>query len=82
MANRELFTVVGFDPGTGTVYARDERGAVAHLPKDYVETQVTLAYAVTNHAAQGVTVDRGRALAERGTSLEALYPQATRGPST
>ena len=79
VANREVFTVVGFDPQTGTVFARDERGAVAHLPKSYVETQVTLAYAVTNHAAQGVSVDRGRPLAERGTSLEALYPQATRG---
>ena len=42
---------------------------------------MTLAYAVTNHAAQGVSVDRGRPLAERGTSLEALYPQATRGKS-
>ena len=34
MANREVFTVVGFDPQTGTVFARDERGAVAHLPKE------------------------------------------------
>ncbi|MCD2191721.1 MobF family relaxase [Actinomycetospora soli] len=79
VANRQVFTVVGYDADTSTVLARDEHGAIAHLTKEYVRKQVTLAYAVTNHAAQGVTVDRARALAERGMSAEALYPASTRG---
>lgn len=34
---------------------------------------------MTNHSAQGVTVDRGRHIADRDTTREALYPALTRG---
>lgn len=49
------------------------------LPADYVADEVTLAYAVTVHKAQGVTVDRAVVVADRATTAEALYVGMTRG---
>jgi ATP-dependent exoDNAse (exonuclease V) alpha subunit len=40
---------------------------------------VTLAYAVTVHKAQGVTVDQGVLVVDRSTSAEHLYVGMTRG---
>jgi conjugative relaxase-like TrwC/TraI family protein len=79
VTNRSLYTVVGRDPHSGHILARDDGGAVAHLPLGYVQEHLTLAYAVTGHAAQGVTVDTAHAIIDRDTTREALYPAATRG---
>jgi conjugative relaxase-like TrwC/TraI family protein len=49
------------------------------LPADYVNQDVSLAYALTVHKAQGVTVDRAVLIADEATTAEALYVGMTRG---
>ncbi|WP_298798302.1 MobF family relaxase [uncultured Pseudonocardia sp.] len=79
VTNREVYTVIGKDPATDDLLVRDQFGATAHLPKEYVAENVTLAYAVTGYAAQGLTVDSGHPIVDRDATREALYPAATRG---
>jgi conjugative relaxase-like TrwC/TraI family protein len=54
------------------------RGRVV-LPGDYVGEHVALAYAVTIHKAQGVTVDSAIVLVDERTTAEGLYVGMTRG---
>jgi len=64
----------------GTLVVRDRiSGAIAELPPAYVAASVTLAYAVTQHRAQGLTVDTAHALVTDQMSRNALYPALTRG---
>jgi conjugative relaxase-like TrwC/TraI family protein len=49
------------------------------LPSAYATEQVALAYAVTVHKAQGVTVDHAISLVDDHTTSEALYVGMTRG---
>jgi hypothetical protein len=49
------------------------------LPADYVSEHVGLAYALTVHKAQGVTVDRALVVVDDTTTAEALYVGMTRG---
>jgi conjugative relaxase-like TrwC/TraI family protein len=49
------------------------------LPANYVADHVHLAYALTVHKAQGVTVDRALLVADDTTTAEALYVGMTRG---
>jgi conjugative relaxase-like TrwC/TraI family protein len=49
------------------------------LPANYVNQGVSLAYALTAHKAQGVTVDRAVLIADEATTTEALYVGMTRG---
>jgi conjugative relaxase-like TrwC/TraI family protein len=49
------------------------------LPAPYVAEHVALAYAVTVHKAEGVTVDRAVLLADHATRAEHLYVGMTRG---
>jgi hypothetical protein len=56
----------------------DGRGRVV-LPAGYVADHVALAYAVTVHKAEGVTVDRAVLLADGATTGEHLYVGMTRG---
>ena len=49
------------------------------LPADYVNQDVALAYALTVHKAQGVTIDRAVLVADDATTAEALYVGVTRG---
>jgi hypothetical protein len=60
------------------VRSLEGRGRV-WLPRTYVEEDVALAYAVTTHKAQGMTVDRGLLLADEATSDLSLYVGMTRG---
>lgn len=78
VTNREIYTIVGA-AGDGTLLGRDRHGAVAHFPIDYATEHLTLAYAVTVHASQSLTVDTGHFVADEGTSREAAYPGITRG---
>lgn len=79
VTNKEVYTVLGQDRD-GQLLARDEHGAIAHLPPKYVDAHVGLAYAVTGHAAEGVTVHgNGRALAGRDATREQVYTALTRG---
>jgi hypothetical protein len=54
------------------------RGRVV-LPGDYVGEAVALAYAVTIHKAQGLTVDSAIILVDERTTAEGLYVGMTRG---
>ncbi|HVA08747.1 MAG TPA: AAA family ATPase, partial [Acidimicrobiales bacterium] len=56
----------------------DGRGKVT-LPGGYVQDHVALAYAVTVHQGQGITVDQGVLVVDRATSAEHLYVGMTRG---
>ena len=56
----------------------DGRGTVT-LPGDYVANHVALAYAVTVHKAQGITVDEAVLVVDRATTAEHLYVGMTRG---
>ncbi len=49
------------------------------LPARYIAEQLTLGYASTVHAAQGITVDISRAVITQRTALAALYVALTRG---
>ncbi len=54
------------------------RGRVV-LPGEYVSSDVALAYAVTIHKVQGVTVDRSILLVDERTTAEGLYVGMSRG---
>ncbi len=56
----------------------DGRGTVT-LPSEYVAENVALAYAVTVHKAQGITVDEAVLVVDRATTAEHLYVGMTRG---
>lgn len=79
VTNRALYTVVGKHAESGALLVRDQDGATAHLLPEYVREHVTLAYAVTEHASQGVTVQRGHYLPDRDATREGAYPGLTRG---
>ena len=64
--------------GALTVDSLTDRGRI-RLPTDYVADEVELAYAVTLHKAQGVTVDRAVVIVDDATTAEALYVGMTRG---
>ena len=64
--------------GSLTVSHLDGHGCTT-LPADYVAENVALAYAVTVHKAQGVTVDRALLVVDDTTTAEALYVGLTRG---
>jgi hypothetical protein len=64
----------------GRLTVRDRiSGAVATLPAHYAAEHVTLAYAVTQHRAQGLTVDTAHALVNPTMTRNGLYPALTRG---
>nr|WP_239028453.1 MobF family relaxase [Pseudonocardia acidicola] len=79
VTNRVTYRVLGRDPFTGALRVADKNGLVAHLPHSYVEQHVTLAYAVTDYAAQGLTVDTGHDLVDIYTRRSSAYPGGTRG---
>lgn len=56
----------------------DGRGTVT-VPGDYVQEHVGLAYAVTVHRSQGLTVDEAVLVVDLSTSAEHLYVGMTRG---
>ncbi len=77
--NRERWTITGTHPnGEMTVTRLDGHGTVT-LPADYVYQHVQLAYATTEHGAQGETADRSITLATTATTGRGLYVGMTRG---
>ena len=66
------------DDGALVVTHLDGRGRVV-LPTTYAADHVALAYAVTVHKAEGVTVDRAVLLADGATTGEHLYVGMTGG---
>jgi len=77
--NRERWTVTDTnDSGEITVTRLDGHGTIT-LPADYVREHVQLAYATTEHGAQGETDDRSITLATTATTGRGLYVGMTRG---
>jgi conjugative relaxase-like TrwC/TraI family protein len=77
--NGDRWTVAGrHGDGSITVSHLAGHGRVV-LPGDYLSQDVSLAYALTVHKAQGVTVDRAVLIADEATTAEALYVGMTRG---
>ena len=64
-------------PPTGG--AAEVLGKPMTLPASYVGADLTLGYAATVHAAEGLTVDHGIEIVTAATRANALYPGATRG---
>jgi conjugative relaxase-like TrwC/TraI family protein len=77
--NGDRWRIVDRSPGGALQLASlDSRGNVT-LPRGYVADNVALAYAVTVHKAQGLTVDQAVLVVDRATSAEHLYVGMTRG---
>ena len=77
VANRDRWTVTTVKhDGSLTVHGR--RGT-RHLPADYVQHHVELAYATTVHGAQGDTVPAAHFLLDDATGAAAAYVAMTRG---
>jgi hypothetical protein len=77
--NGDRWTVTHRHPdGSLTVSHLNGHGRVV-LPTNYVTADTALAYALTVHKAQGVTVDRAVLIADQATTAEALYVGMTRG---
>jgi hypothetical protein len=77
--NRERWTITDTNrSGEITVTRLDGHGTII-LPADYVRQHVQLAYATTEHGAQGETADRSIALATTATNGRGLYVGMTRG---
>ena len=79
VTNRALYTVTGRHAQSGALLVRDQDGATAHLLPEYLDKHVTLAYAVTVHASQGVTVDASYPVVDRDATREAFYVSMSRG---
>jgi hypothetical protein len=76
--NREQYRVTAtHDDGSLTVIALS--GERITLPADYVTAHLSLGYACTVHAAEGLTVDTAHTVITPTTSHEALYVGMTRG---
>lgn len=78
--DRWTVTAIG-DTGGLTVSHLDRRASVV-LPADYAAEHVRLAYALTTHKAQGVTVDDALTVVNDATTASSLYVGMTRGRSS
>jgi ATP-dependent exoDNAse (exonuclease V) alpha subunit len=76
--NGERGIVVGVDAERGEVDV-ELRGRTVRLDRKYVEGSVTLGYAITGHAAQGMTCSQTFVLATDGLSKEWAYVALSRG---
>jgi conjugative relaxase-like TrwC/TraI family protein len=77
--NRERWTITDTNRnGEITVTRLEGHGSIT-LPADYVRQHVQLAYATTEHGAQGETADRSITLATTATTGRGLYVGMTRG---
>lgn len=76
--DRWIITATHHD-GSVDVCRANHRGAALRLPADYVAAHVELAYAITAHRAQGVTVDTAHTIVAPGMTRETLYVAMTRG---
>ncbi|GJF01431.1 hypothetical protein PSD17_03950 [Pseudonocardia sp. D17] len=78
VTNRAVYRVLGLG-SDGTLTVEGDAGVRAHLTRDYVAHDVTLAYAGTVYAAQGRTVDSAYLLVDERADAELVYVGMTRG---
>ena len=79
VTNREIYEVLDRNPLTGALIVQGDGGVRAQLPAGYVREYTTLAYAVTRHAAQGLSTGTGHNLTDPGTDRAGVYVPGTRG---
>lgn len=80
LRNGQRWTVTSCDEGNVVATSLDDPQVSITLPADYVKEHVTLGYATTGHASQGVTVDTCHVLAGIGSVDRAgVYVPLTRG---
>ena len=77
--NRERWTITHTTDGGEITVSRIGGHGTITLPADYVRHHVQLAYASTEHGAQGDTADRAITLATNATTGRGLYVGMTRG---
>ncbi|MFF2485139.1 MobF family relaxase [Microbacterium sp. NPDC058062] len=79
--NGERWNVIDvLQDGRMLVRRADRRfSATVTLPAAYVAEHVDLAYAITAHRAQGVTMDTAHVLVQTGMTRESFYVAMTRG---
>jgi len=80
--NGDRWTVTGIAPDQSVTVSHHAGHGQVVLPAGYAAEQVALAYAVTVHKAQGVTVDAAVAVVDEHTRAEGLYVAMTRGRSS
>ena len=78
VVNGERGTVIGVNTDRGELDVA-LRGRTVRLGREYVEDAVSLGYAITGHAAQGMTCDQTFVLATDGLSKEWWYVALSRG---
>jgi ATP-dependent exoDNAse (exonuclease V) alpha subunit len=80
VVNGETATIVAIDAHAGTVVLRADDRSLKTLTTSYLaDGNVTHAYAMTIHKAQGVTVDTALVLADDSLFREAGYTALSRG---
>ncbi|MFT4773386.1 MAG: conjugative relaxase-like TrwC/TraI family protein [Ilumatobacter sp.] len=77
--NRERWTITDTNQNGEITVTRFGGHGTITLPADYVRQYVQLAYATTEHGAQGETADRSITLATTATTGRGLYVGMTRG---
>ena len=77
--NRERWTITHTTDGGEITLSRIGGHGTITMPSDYVRDHVQLAYASTEHGAQGDTADRANTLATNATTGRGLYVGMTRG---
>ncbi|PFG20709.1 AAA family ATPase [Serinibacter salmoneus] len=81
VANRQVWTVKRVNRDGRVIVADAETGHHATLEADYVREHLQLAYAVTAHGAQGMTVDTAHTLVSDQMNAAGTYVGLTRGRS-
>lgn len=79
VANRQTWTVRSVNADGRITVADPKTGHHRTLNSDYVASHVQLAYAVTGHGAQGMTVDTGHAVLSDEMDAAGVYVGMTRG---
>lgn len=79
VTNRRRYVVQEVAEDGSMVVQVEGQDEARRLPAEYVQEHLTLAYAGTIHAVEGVTVDTSRGIVTDQMSPEALYVLLTRG---
>jgi conjugative relaxase-like TrwC/TraI family protein len=79
VTNRRRYVVQEVATDGSMVVQVEGQAEARRLPADYVQEHLTLAYAGTIHAVEGLTVDTSRGIVTGQMSPEALYVLLTRG---
>lgn len=77
--NRQTWQVKSIDETHILVESTEDTAHRVTLPLDYVGENVEIAYAITGHGSQGMTVDKAHVLVTGATDTAGLYVGVSRG---